>query len=180
MPKFSDLIKAESITSTNKPNADAIAQIAIYLRITNQKAAELFEKYGKGNVYSPSGVTLSDSRPNRYRLVKIHGYAVAVEKSGAIVYIDAEGAQKIGEMYKEQKRKREERICKREERAQKRETAQILRDRKRERLFNDGQTYGSKKRTKCHDERWDSNVYVNRSAGHGNSVMDYSPRSHRI
>lgn len=180
MPQFSELIKAETITNTNKPNAGAIAQMAIYLRVTNQKAAELFTKYGKGTIYSPTGLALTDSRPNRYRLVKIHGYAVAVEKSGAVVYIDAKGAQKIGEMYKEQKQKREERAYEREERSRKREISQIVQDRKREKFFSDGKTYGSKKRTKCHDERWDSNVYVNRSSGYGNSVMDYSPRGHRV
>lgn len=80
MPKLADLCL--SVNNSSGLDGAWYVKFAFNLGMDIPKARELFDKYGCGNIYTPTSLVMLDTPYNRRKLVANFGACVVVEKNG--------------------------------------------------------------------------------------------------
>lgn len=78
MPKLADLL-CQSVNNSSDFDGAWYVKFAYNLGMDVPKARKLFEKWGRGNIYSPSGLVMLDTPHNRRKMVAVFGACVVVE-----------------------------------------------------------------------------------------------------
>lgn len=137
MPKFSELLRPNVNNSSNPGDLTCI-KLALAIKVDTQTAARLLSQYGRGYIYTRSGLVLSDTPRARYRVASAFGRAIVVDVDGCLYEINKQHACKL---LHNPKRKRDT-----ERNALYKAIAAHEQQRQREHLFMDGQTQPTPKR----------------------------------
>lgn len=153
MPRIADLLPV-SVNSSSDMGAEWLVNFAYLLGMDLCKAQSVYEKYGKGYIYTKSGFAMPDTPYQRRKMVANFGDCVIVEAGGE-VWVRTK--RNIGAL----NRKRAA-ISDKVERRRIRRAEQELRENKRvNRLFKDGQTNPQPKRGGKGNSHADIGKYVN-------------------
>lgn len=159
MPLLFDLLKQSSTTPQKSQISGALIKFANLLHTDVNTARSLYEKHGKGYIYTPTGLVFADRDINRVRVSKMYTFSVIVCDNGDIVYISRYKARK--ERIKARQLD-EEIAARREKSSERRERARIRVKRVTEGIFSDGQTRPQPKRGGRGNSIGDVGKYVNK------------------
>lgn len=153
MPKLMDL-SCQSVNNSNDFGSNWYMRFAYFLRMDVFKARELFRKHGKGYIYTSTGFVMSDTPYQRRKMVANFGACVVVTANGDMWVRKPE---QIGA-----KNRRKAILLDQEKRREIQRLENDLRIiKRRERLFKDGQTKSSSKRSGKANSHADIGKYVN-------------------
>lgn len=157
MPKLVDL--CQSVNNSSDFDGAWYVQFAFTLQMDVKKAVQLYEKWGRGNIYAPGGFVMPDTPYMRRKLVANFGACVVVEANGNWFvrkpwHIGAKNRRKAvrADVVERGKISNDERK---------------LMERKRlQSMFNDGKTIPQPKRGGKANSHSDIGKYVNERAKH--------------
>lgn len=153
MPRLADLLPV-SVNNSSDMGAEWLVNFAYLLGMDLCKAQAVYEKYGKGYIYTRTGFAMPDTPYQRRKMVANFGACVIVETDGEVW---VRSKDKIGEC----NRKRAK-VADIVERRRIRKSEEELREAKRvNRLFKDGQTNPQPKRGGKGNSHADIGKYVN-------------------
>lgn len=166
MPKLTDMLR-QSVNNSSGFGSNWYIHFAHNLHMDLLKAKKLFDMYGVGYIYSPTGFVMPDTPYQRRKMVANFGACVVVTPNGDMWVRKPE---QIGA-----KNRRKAILLDQEKR---RETQRLENDlrttKRRERLFKDGQTKSSPKRGGKANSHADIGKYVNRP---NISLSAYEPKN---